>query len=432
MMAWGLMASSGEQVATSIDVQTAAPSRFRLMPMPRFSALSRRRGTAVAGSTATLLPGTTRRRGLRLSGGLGLVVSLLIMVIAPAGLSGYYYGVVASDIYVSEAKFAVRGTVEHLPKSTALEMFSPLTAMNSNQDAFIVASYIDSLPLIDKVQRSHDIRSVYSRPEIDPVARLDAHTSAEGLRKYWNKKVTATIDNLSGVVTLHVAAFTPSDALAISKTVLVESERLVNDISRRKNADSVDFARDEVTRAEKRVETARLAMQDFRNQSGQVDPGKQAEATLKLAMVLRTERIALENELSAARSNKLSETSPSIQVLNARLAGAKDRIAEVDRTLTGDSRDQRTTAALLYRYEGLELERMFAEKVYAMAQTAYERARITADRQNLYLVTFVQPGLAQLPLLPRRGAEILVICACAFAIWSVCALVVAAVKDHNA
>lgn len=423
------MAAISEQMATSPEVRTASPGRFRLMPMPRFSALSRSRGSDVV-TVTDRLPGAARGRTRR-RGGYGLLLSLIAMVVVPTGLAGYYYGFVAADMYASEAKFAVRGAVEHLPKSAATEMFTPLTAMNSNQDAYIVAGYIESLPLIEKVQATIDIRSLFSRPEADPIARLDPESGAERLKKYWRKMVKANIDNLSGVVTLHVSSFTPADSLAISQQVLIESEKLVNDMSRRKNSDAVTFARDEVTRAESRLRAARLAMQDFRNQSGQLDPVRQAEAVLRLGTTLKSERMVLENEISAARRT-LSETAPSVQVLNARLNALKEQIATVDRSLTGGSRDDKTASGALYRYEGLELERMFAEKIYAVAQTAYERARATADRQNLYLVTFVQPAVAETPTLPRRGAEVLVVFVCAFALWSVISLVTAAIKDHNA
>lgn len=417
-------------MSTALQTDTQAKPRFRLMPIPRLSGLARRGGKElVADARAMRLPSGRVERSWR-----DVVnwvsVSFTAMVLVPVGAAVAYYGFIASPIYVSETKFAIRGAVEGLPKGPALESFSPLTAMNSNQDAHVVAGYIGSLPLVEKLQASSDMRTMFSRPEVDWYARLDPAVSAEKLKRYWNKRVTSTIDNLSGVITLQVTAFTPSDALTLSRGVIAESETLVNQMSARRNADAVKFAQEEVDRSEKRVKAALLALQDFRNESGLLDPVKQAEAALKLATQLRGERIILENELAAARRT-LSDNAPSVQVLTSRLNGIKDQLQTVEKTITGETRDARTASRALFRYETLELEKAFAEKVYIMSQASYERARVNAERQNLYLSTFVTPALAQMAMLPRRGSEIFTIATVALALWSVMALAAASVRDHN-
>ncbi len=356
------------------------------------------------------------------------------MVVVPTLAAGLYYGFMASDVYISEAKFAVRGAGEKLPSSssTALAMFNSITSMNSNQEAYVLASYIQSTPLIEKMEKQVGVREVFSRPDIDPLSRLLADAPAERLRRYWDKMVVASIDNLSGVVSLEVRAFRPQDALAIAQAILVESEKLVNDISRRKRTDTVAFARDEVARAEKRLKDARGAIEDFRNENGTLDPVKSAEATSRVLVALRTQKIDFENEIATARRT-LSDSSPSVQVLSSRLRAMNDQIATIESQLTskGEGGDNPASKKLA-RYEGLELEREFSEKLYVLTLAALERSRIEADRQQLYLVTFVPPGLAERALFPNRPAATAVVFACAIAVWSVISLLVAAVKDHSA
>lgn len=401
----------------------------RYVSAPVGAALRRRRSEIVP--TDAALPDARRRRAWSLTGGFGLVLSLFVGVIAPTAAVALYYGFIASDIYLTEAKFAVRGTVEKLPDSPALQAMTQLTSLNSNQDAYIVAEYIGSLPMIEVVQKEHNLREIFARPEADFWARVDDGISAEKFRKYWNTMVRATVDNLSGIVTLEVKSFRREDGLALAKSILAESEHLVNEMSIRRNADAVRYSTNEVQRAEARVQTARLAMQDFRNQSGTLDPVKEAEATFKIASVMRAERMALENEIATSRRT-LAENSPSLQVLNARLAALKDQIKSIEGMLTGtDAKDGKTASAALYKYEGLELERMFAEKVYVMSQASYERARQAADRQGIYVATFVQPALAEMALFPKRGRDVVVVFISLLGIWSVFALLAAAVKDHN-
>lgn len=364
----------------------------------------------------------------------GLLSSFFLMVLVPTIAAGLYYGLMASDVYISEAKFAVRGSGEKLPSSSsaALSMFSSLSSMNSNQEAYVLANYIQSTPLIEKMDKQVGVREAFARADIDPLSRLAADAPVERLRRYWDKMVVASIDNLSGVLSLEVRAFRPQDALAIAQAILVESEKLVNDISRRKRTDTVAFAREEVARDEKRLKDARVAIEQFRNESGTLDPVKSAEATSRVLIALRTQKMDYENEIAAARRTLL-DSSPSVQVLSARLKATNDQIGTIESQLTSKGEgDDNPASKKLARYEGLELEREFSEKVYILTLAALERSRIEADRQQLYLVTFVPPGLAERSLFPNRSAATAVVFACALAVWSVMSLLIAAVKDHNA
>lgn len=418
------------------DVETGTSARIDVLPRPSSGAVAQVPGRRGELAEIQREPGRIRRlRAVSATSGIGgLLSSFVLMVIVPTVLAGLYYGLIASDVYISEAKFAVRGSGEKLPSSSsaALSMFSSISSMNSNQEAYVLANYIQSTPLIEKMEKQVGVREAFARADIDPLSRLGVDAPAERLRRYWDKMVVASIDNLSGVLNLEVRAFRPQDALAIAQAILVESEKLVNDISRRKRTDTVAFAREEVGRAEKRLKDARAAIEAFRNESGTLDPVKSAEATSRVLIVLRTQKMEFENEIATARRT-LSDSSPSVQVLSSRLKATNDQIAAIESQLTskGEGGDNPASRKLA-RYEGLELEREFAEKVYILTLAALERSRIEADRQQLYLVTFVPPGLAERPLFPNRPAATGVVFACAIAVWSVMSLLVAAVKDHSA
>ena len=394
-------------------------------------------------TVADRLPGRHRaRRPLRerLGGDLGLLVSFILLVVVPMTFAGIYFGFIASNIYVSESKFAVRGSVEKLPGGSAgasaaaagpLANLGSLMAVNNNQDAFVVADYIRSMPLVQKLDRDRNLHSLFMRNDTDPISRLADGYSIEKLQRYWDKMVTTTVDNISGILTLKVQAFTAEDALTLSNVLLAESETLVNEISDRRLRDSVKFAKEEVAHSEERLQAARLAVEQFRNQSGLVDPVKQTEATLKLLMGLKTERLGMMNELTIARRT-LNEKAPSVQVLSSRVKAMSDQIEGLERLVTSQQEGAKTASRALFQFEGFELERLFAEKLYLVSQAALERARVNAERQQLYLVTFVKPALAESALYPRRITNIILVGVCAAAIWSILCLIGAAVKDHLA
>ncbi|MDB5510996.1 MAG: lipopolysaccharide biosynthesis protein [Enterovirga sp.] len=417
----------------SQQVETETPTRVDVLPNVSAGAVARAGSprALVAGRAAEPLVGRSRRP-LTLFGPAGLIVSFILMVLLPTAVAAYYYAFVASDIFVSEAKFAVRGASEKLPTTAAgASMAGNLTMMNSNQDAYIVANYIQSGPMLDRLEKDERLRSLFARESVDWLSRLNADAPAERLRKYWSRMASASVDSISGVVSLEVRAFTPEDALNLSRSILKASEELVNDISRRKREDAVRFANEELARAEARVKAAATSMQRFRNETGFLDPVKSAEAVSKLLGLLRAEKIELSNELTTARFS-LSANAPSVQVLSARLAALTTQIQDIERELTtqADGEDKTASKALAV-YEGLMLEREFSEKFYTTVMALAEGARVEADRQQLYLVTFVQPALAQMALFPRRGADVVVVFACALAVWSVLSLLVAAVRDHD-
>jgi capsular polysaccharide transport system permease protein len=99
--------------------------------------------------------------------------------------------------------------------------------------------------------------------------------------------------------------------------------------------------------------------------------------------------------------------------------------------LTGDSAQGRTIAASLGTFEQLELNRMFAEKLYTMAQDALERARLRAEQQNIFVSTFVPPSVPQEAKYPQRLSLSLLIPIGIAMVWGIFALIGASIEDHR-
>ena len=394
------------------------------------------------------------------------LISFFLMVALPTVLCGVYYGAIASDVYVSEARFAIRGmpagwsggmmSLNASGGSTSSSgsssgsssdsksggssssssssggsvgsMIASVMGGNDNQDAEIVAAYVKSRSLLDKIDAGGMIRSIFTHANIDPLSRLNPDASVEEFVRYWNKRVSLSVDHRSGVVQLQVQAFSPEEAQSIGKAALAESDALVNDMSRRRRADALATADDELARTEQRLQAARVAVQAFRNTSGQLDPKLQSDSQLKVLSELRADRISLENQIAATRGS-LDPNSPTMQVLQSRLRATADQIAGLERTLTGDGKSKATYSGTLSQYEGLEVEKDLAQRLALVAQAGYERARITAERRQVYLVPYIDPTLPDRPTYPQRIGAIIVAFACGFALWSVAMIILAAVKD---
>ena len=361
-----------------------------------------------------------------------LIRRISLFVLLPTAVVALYLVGFASDQYTASAQFAVRGNVEPMENVT-LGQFTGLIQKHNSQDSYIIRDYIQSQSLVSDLEKNLHLSAMFSRPEADFWARFDTGEPIEELTKYWNKHVSADIDAISGVIRLSVRAFTPEDALTIAREVVTRSEVLINTISRRAQADMVAQAQADATVAQERLRKSHLALQAFRNRWGLIDPIKSAEGTMTTLMALRKDKLKAENDLQVLRGSNLDERSRSIQTLAAQVASLDQQMKALQDEMTnggGGEGQQNLTEALL-AYEGLLVERTIAEKLEESAHIMYDRSRISAAKQHIFLATFEQPVLPTESLYPERGRSILVTLFCFLVIWSSVSLLKAGIRDQR-
>ena len=357
------------------------------------------------------------------------------LVLAPAFLVIAYLAFLASDQFVSEARFAVRAapgvsTGGADIKASISSLIGGGGGGLGGQDAFIVTSYIRSRAIIADIAPLIDLRAVFRRPEADFWARLKKNASAEELIDYWNSMVQTDIDAPSGIVTVHARAFRPEDALELVRAIITLSEKLVNDVSARARADTMRRAESEVRRSEGLVRAALQDMRQYRETEGFLNPLTAAASTSQLLMQSMSDKIRMENDLFVA-SRAMSPNAPTLRDAKVRLEAIDNQIAQLKAKLTGDSQEGRTVSASLVRFEELELKRIFSEKLFSMAQDSLERSRIAAERQNVYVSVFVPPSLPEYSRYPERLGYSIVIPLTLLVIWGIAAMIVATVEDHR-
>jgi capsular polysaccharide transport system permease protein len=354
-------------------------------------------------------------------------------VILPTAVVGLYLFLIAADQYVVEARFAVRGITEPLANPNGMVSMIQIsgTSGNNNQDGLIVTSYIDSLPLVREADKALDLRAMFSRGEADFLTRMSPDVTPEDLLKYWRKRVITRVDAISGIITLEVRTFDPADGVRLANFVLKRAEDLVNEISRRAREDAIARNREEADKAERRLKAAHLAMQDFRNRWGIIDPAKTAEAALQTVVGLRREKLKLENDLQVLRAT-LDDRSRTVQTIVATLQAVDRQIAEQQAQLTseGATKSTNTTQAIL-EYEGYVIERTIAEKIHESTQGMLDRARVMAEKQQIFLTTFVAPSLPEDSAYPKRGWAMFTAFFSFLVMWSIGALLQAGVRDHR-
>jgi capsular polysaccharide transport system permease protein len=355
--------------------------------------------------------------------------SFVIIVLIPVMTAAYYYFLVAADQYVSEFRFALR-SAEPERHDPALFLQESIAPSAIGVDSYVVVQYLASRAIIDDLSATLDLRQMFSRSEADWPARLDLPVSIEELVRYWKRQVDAFFDATNGTIVVRARAFAPQDALSLAEGILASSERLVNGLSARARRDALRNAEDEVGRAEKRLKLALTRLREFRDKEGIIDPRKTADATVALAGRVRDELVRADTELSTLK-HYMRDDAPSTKMLEARVQSlqAQRRAVESEVTDTEKTRSE-ALSRVMGSYEQLESERTFAENTYQHALQALDRSRINADRQQVYLATFVRPTLAEEALYPRRLQALAVVFLIAIVIWAIGGVAVQSIRDH--
>jgi capsular polysaccharide transport system permease protein len=363
----------------------------------------------------------------RLAG--GVAISFTLVAVLPTLISGLYFWLIASDQFVSEVKFAVRDGERPI-----LESIEGLVGLPSNQrtqDALILCEYIRSRGLLEDLDRNLNLRHLYSRPETDYFSRLDAEEPMEDVVRYWRRHVDTSIDSNSGIVTLTVRAFSAVDAVQIANAIVDRSEKLVNELSERSRRNVLKLAQDRLARTEEQLKASMAEMRSIRNTEGLIDAGKTAEVLTKITGDLRLQLIKAEQE-NETLQHLLSPDAPQLRILKERIANMREQIHGLEAEMTTKEASPATLSGSMERFDRGTLDRKIAEQQYVAAAAALEQARLNDETQQVYLVTFLRPTLAQEALYPKRLLMWLAFSGGGFALWGAGIGMAVAVRNHVA
>ena len=358
--------------------------------------------------------------------------SLLLLIVGlPTLLTSIYFFFWAADQYVSEARFVVRGQSSVMaPSLIGAMMGGGGGGLHASQDDLeSVNDFIVSHDAVRGLQKKLDLVDMFRRPEADLLSRLwRAQPSAEELLKYYQSKVSVDFDTGTGISTLRVRAYRPTDAQEIARILLTLSEGLVNQFSERSQADSLRVARQEVERAEARVVAAREEITTFRSRDKSIDPGKSSTVVFELIGRLEGQLAQARADITEAQTYLKADNS-KLQMLTNKASALEAQITSEKRRLTGS--DGALVPAIA-AYERLLLEREFADKGYSSALMSLENARIEAGKQHLYLIRIVEPNLPEEALYPKRIIVVMTVFFCALMAYAIGWLILAGVREHAA
>ncbi len=367
--------------------------------------------------THNLITDFVRRRGL-----------LLTTVVVPTLIAILYYGLIASNVYISESRFVVRSPQRPAQTGFIGEILQSTGFVHSQDDTYSVRDFILSRDSVKVLDAGLSIKNHYSSSSIDMFDRfpgLFSDHSFEEFYRYYGKRVSVDYDPASSITVLTVRAYRAQDAFNINQKLVEMSEQLVNALNDRSRHDLVQFAEHDVQVAADKVRESAQLLSQFRDAHQIYEPNAQAGLQLQGVAKLQSELVATTRALAELRT--LSPDNPQLAGLAARQSNLKRAIQSEGSKVT--SKDG-SLSAFAPNYARLALDATFAEKQLATALAGLEGARSDATRKQLYLERLVQPSLPDKAMEPRRMRSIFTVFLFGLIFWGVAALLIASVKEH--
>ena len=349
-----------------------------------------------------------------------------VIVVLPTLCASVYYSYFASKQYVSEAEYIVRGVSSH--HATGLDsLFSTFGISRTVDDSYAIQDYLRSRDVIAELDKTLPLRAMFSRPDVDTVARFPhawRGDSEEMFYEYFRKAVIVQQD-AKGMSTLRVTAFRPDDAHDLALALIKAAERMVNTMNDRAQRDTMRHLEDDVRRAEADVVEAQAQLTAFRNRELLVDPNEFSTKILETIGELSDD--LAETNSRIAQTEKVSPLSPTLGSLRAKAASLSNGIRDQRGKLGGSDAG---VAAKVSTYDRLTLARDLADKRLASNLNAVEIGRQESRRQQIYIEQIAEPNLPDQALEPQRARLTLTVAVMSFAVFCMIWLLLAGAKEH--
>ena len=299
----------------------------------------------------------------------------------PTLIAGVYYFAIASDLYLSEAKFIVRSP-KQVQTSGIGALLQSTGLGRAAEDTSAVQDFIMSRDAVRKLEQKNDLRTVFSRPEGDFVTRFPGilfwRKDFEALFSRYDHFVSVETDTSTGVTALRVKAYRPEDAHTLASALLSYSEQLINDLNERARRDALDTARREVDRAEQRIAEIQTELTAYRVKQKMLDPKSASSGVLELIGQMNAAQTNARAQLGELLNN--SPNSPQIPLVKTRIASLDKLIAEERAKLSGATD---SVVSTLTEYERLNLAARACRKgaglgIYIAGGGAHRSAAATA------------------------------------------------------
>ncbi|NTF11075.1 hypothetical protein G6L37_34280 [Agrobacterium rubi] len=359
--------------------------------------------------------------------------SLFIFVIIPGIIAGIYYFLFASGQYISESRMVVRtiGVSEQFDTSEKRDGRSIIGGDSLTQDSYIVANYIQSpqiVRLLDERIRLHDM---FSRADVDYFSRLPKNARFEDLHKFWTRQVDTYVDGPSGIIILTIRAFSPEDAVKISKAALQAADEMIDTISEKAKHDLIQRGENDVTLALAAYREALDGLREYQNKTGILDPLASAKMSNTIIAKLTEQKLTLTvslNSLAAAGADNTAkgrELTRSIKAIDDQIRLRQDSVAGATPS------DGVQISSSMAEFSRLETQRIVTQALYESTVRNLDTAKSTALKRTTFISVFSDAHIPEGSRYPDRFSQWIIIVGGLLTLWMTGTLIWMSIEDHR-
>lgn len=340
-----------------------------------------------------------------------------------------YWGLIASDRYVSEASIEIERT--DLMGGASLDFGTLLSGVSGgrNKDQLLLREYLRSLDMLKKLDEKLDLRGHYSDNSYDLLSRMwGKGRRQEIFHQHYLSRTSIELDEYSGLLLVKVQAYEPKMAKAIADLLVSEGERYMNELGHAVARDQVAFLEKQVAEMGQRAIFARRELLAFQNAKGMLSPQALAETLQGTLNRLESQLTDLKAR-RAALLGYLSPEAPGVIEINLQIQAIEKQMEHEQERLT--SPKGKTLNVAVEEYQRLEMAAKFAEDIYKTALVALEKGRVESLRTLKKVAVLQSPSLPDYPLEPRRIYNIIAFTLAALLLAGIVHLLAAIIRDHR-
>jgi capsular polysaccharide transport system permease protein len=354
----------------------------------------------------------------------------LLLILAWLLAASYWYGV-ASERYLSEAKFVVQRTGAEAGGSLSMSSLLGGAGLAASNDALMLKEYIASSDLYDQLDSRLGLRKHYSDPSRDYISRLLSDAPREEYYRYLDDKITVSYDDVSAVLSVSAEAYTPAMAQEIVEEIVHQSESFINGVGFRLAREQVEFASLQLVDTREGLEKATNEMLGFQNQHGMLSPEVNTKSVSEIISKMEAELATARAKLTSLKSY-LSDSAQEVIAARAKVRALERQIRKENQKLVGAGSEKNDKLnALNAKFEKLKMEAKFRSDTYGSALTVFEAARIEASHKLKHLVVIESPALPEEAAYPRKLYDMVTFIVLSTLMFWIFRLGIATVKDHR-
>ncbi|MDU4840414.1 MAG: sugar transporter [Leclercia adecarboxylata] len=320
-----------------------------------------------------------------------------LWVVACFAIAVIYFGLIASDRYVSRAQLVIKQADQIKMLPDALSMLG--LGGSNHEDILLTQDYLQSPDLLAKLDKELGLKSHYQSHKVDFFSRLPSDVSQEEFIKYYRNHLTLRLDDTSGVLTIEFQAFDPAYGQRVVSMMLKDSEGFINRLGHQVALEQLAFVEKEVNRAYQRVQDEKAKVLEFQNTHHLISPESTSTARIGVVSQIESQLAQQQAQLKQLQSY-MKETAPAVISIQARVNALNEQLEQEKARLTGADKDAMNEVTA--RYMDVQTQATLASDLYKSGLISLEQAKVEAYRKLKHLLVVSQPTLAQDAEYPRR------------------------------